>query len=245
MATKKLKDMTTAELQVRLKVASGRAYKATNRTWLIEKITEVEAANAKTKAAAKATASTALARRRSARAAGTAQASTALAPVDAEDDAVDADADAAPMDGDEASDADTATAPVPEARAKRTRHRWAGMTTDELRALYVSTVGRESSSDDRGYLMWKIREAEKGRVRTGPVTSRAKGEPATPVTMRIADTTLAALDEVWRRRGYRSRLQLLSHAIRLGMVSLGERGAAGGFLPNGPATATSATGGAQ
>ena len=43
--TMKLKDMTTAELHARLKAVSGRAYKATNRTWLVDKITEVEAAN--------------------------------------------------------------------------------------------------------------------------------------------------------------------------------------------------------
>ena len=230
MATKKLKDLTTVELLARLKAASGRAYKATNRTWLIEKITEAEAAKAKATAIAKTKATTARAPRRGANV--TAPAPEAPTPPDEETDA-----DAAP------SEAPARDAPAA-ARKGRTG-RWSAMTLEALQAMYVATVGRDTQSLDRGYLVWKIREAEKGRVRTGPVTSRAKGEPATPVTMRIADATLGQLDQVWKRLGYRSRLQLLAHAITLGLVELGESAVAGGFLPHGPAMATGATGGAR
>ncbi len=219
MATKKLKDMTTAELHARLKAVSGRAYKATNRTWLVDKITEVEAANAKAKATAKAGPRPRATRRN--------PSAPATAPTDEISDTTPAAADASP-------ETDV-----------KARHKWASMSTEDLQAKYLATVGRATESDDRGYLIWKIREAANGKIRTGPSVRRANGEPTTPVTMRIADETLAALDEVWRRRGYRSRLQLLSHAIMLGMVSLGESVVAGQFLPHGPAMAIGATGGAR
>ena len=200
MATKKLKDMTTAELHARLKAVSGRAYKATNRTWLVDKITEVEAANTKAgKAKAKAIAAEAAPRGRATR---RNRSAAATAPTDELSDTTPAAADASP-------ETDV-----------KARHKWAAMSTEDLQAKYLATVGRATESDDRGYLIWKIREAANGKIRTGPSVRRANGEPTTPVTMRIADETLAALDEVWRRRGYRSRLQLLSHAIMLGMVSL-------------------------
>jgi hypothetical protein len=222
MATKKLKEMTTAELQARLKAVSGRAFKATNRTWLVDKITEVEAANTKAgKAKARAIAAEAAPRPRATRR-NTSTAATA--PTDESSDTTPSAADASPE---------------PDGKA---RHKWAAMSTEDLRAKYLATVGRATESDDRGYLIWKIREAANGKIRTGPSVRRANGEPTTPVTMRIADATLGPLDEAWKRLGYRSRLQLLAHAITLGLVSLGESAVAGGFLPHGP---TMATGGAR
>lgn len=215
MATKKLKDMTTAELQARLKAASGRAFKATNREWLIDKITEVEAAKAKASTPAKAP--TAARGRRA----------SATAPT-----SVPAEAPSATI------------APTP-ASGGKVRQTWTAMSIADLQAKYLATVGRATDSVDRGYLIWKIREATNGKVRTGPATRRANGEPTTPVTMRIADAALAGLDEVRTRLGYRSRLQLLAHAITLGLVQLGESALAGGFLPHGPAVAVGATGGAH
>jgi hypothetical protein len=43
-----------------------------------------------------------------------------------------------------------------------------------LQAKYLEVIGRSTGSDDRGYLIWKIREAEKGRINLGPRKTRAR-----------------------------------------------------------------------
>jgi hypothetical protein len=37
------------------------------------------------------------------------------------------------------------------------------MTIEELQTMYLEIVGRSTGRDDRRYLIWKIREVEKGR----------------------------------------------------------------------------------
>lgn len=49
----------------------------------------------------------------------------------------------------------------------------AKMTVDELHARYSEVVGRSTSSDHRGYLIWKVREGLKGRITVGAVTRTA------------------------------------------------------------------------
>ena len=59
------------------------------------------------------------------------------------------------------------------------------MTIEELQAKYLEVVGRSTGSDDRRYLIWKIREAEKGRINVGPRKTRARdGERSADVTFR-------------------------------------------------------------
>ncbi|MHC4941154.1 MAG: hypothetical protein ACYTHK_19635, partial [Planctomycetota bacterium] len=43
------------------------------------------------------------------------------------------------------------------------------LSVEELQQLYTEVVGRDTGSSDRRYLIWKIREARKGRIKTGPV----------------------------------------------------------------------------
>jgi len=51
------------------------------------------------------------------------------------------------------------------------------LSVEELQALYVEVVGRQTGSRDSRYLVWKIREARKGRIKVGPVQRRlADGE---------------------------------------------------------------------
>jgi hypothetical protein len=52
------------------------------------------------------------------------------------------------------------------------------MTIEELRAKYLDVVGRATGSDDKRYLIWKIREAEKGRIPVGPRKTRARDAAA-------------------------------------------------------------------
>ena len=55
------------------------------------------------------------------------------------------------------------------------RHRWKGMSIEQLQALYTEKVGRPTDSVERSYLTWKIREAEAGRVPVGPRKDQIEG----------------------------------------------------------------------
>ncbi len=51
-------------------------------------------------------------------------------------------------------------APAEATEPPRPRGRFAAMSVEELQAKYLEVVGRATGSDDRRYLIWKIREAE-------------------------------------------------------------------------------------
>ncbi|MBM4321008.1 MAG: hypothetical protein FJ125_13915 [Deltaproteobacteria bacterium] len=51
------------------------------------------------------------------------------------------------------------------------------LSVEELQAKYREVVGRDTGSSAKGYLLWKIRQAQKGRIPVGPRrTRRADGE---------------------------------------------------------------------
>src|SRR5690606_34561140 len=63
----------------------------------------------------------------------------------------------------------SSAAPAEPERVRRpARGELTGLTIEELQARYLDVVGRPTGSADRGYLVWKIREAMKGKVPTGP-----------------------------------------------------------------------------
>lgn len=72
---------------------------------------------------------------------------------------------------------------------------------------------------DSAYLVWKLSQAQKGRIRVGPIEGRAPGEAAEikvlPLRMTVAE--VEALDEAWRRLGFKSRTAMIRTAIE-GMV---------------------------
>ena len=78
------------------------------------------------------------------------------------------------------------------------------MTIEELHAKYLEVVGRSTGSDDRRYLTWKIREAEKGRINVGPRKTRAReGEPLDVkiLPLRLEADVADKMDEAWRAKG--------------------------------------------
>lgn len=85
----------------------------------------------------------------------------------------------------------------------------------ELQAMYREIVGRETRSSDSAYLVSKLRQAQKGRVRVGPNEGRAPGEAAAvkfpPLRMSAAE--VEALDEARRPLGFRSRTAMIRKAI--------------------------------
>lgn len=111
---------------------------------------------------------------------------------------------------------------VAEAKASG-RRRWKDLTLGELRALYVEKVGRPTDSNDRGYLTWKIRAAEKGDIPVGPSRRKLFEGPTTPVTVTLGDTFLEKLDEAGRSDGFKSRLGYVRDLMAKGLEARGRR----------------------
>jgi hypothetical protein len=190
MATKRLENMSVAELRTRHKQVTGRSTKESNKKKLIEAIEQHARLERRVEIA---------------RTAG--QKKRGPSRTVAESAAA----------GSDAPNGDGATV-EPKKRGK-----WSTMTTDELRCLYEQKIGRPTSSDDRGYLIWKIREAEKGHIKTGPVQRpKLSDEPTTPITLRLPTSLTEKMDVVWRRLGHRSRLHLIELSIGHGLKKIGE-----------------------
>ena len=102
------------------------------------------------------------------------------------------------------------------------------MTTEELHAEYTRVVGRPTGSDHRGYLIWKIREALKGRVTVGAVerVARQEGVEVKVLPLRMEAPAVEALDGAWERLGYPSRMAFLREAMSGLLAAKGEGEAA-------------------
>ncbi|HWO10631.1 MAG TPA: hypothetical protein VNN80_14160, partial [Polyangiaceae bacterium] len=102
----------------------------------------------------------------------------------------------------------------------------------ELQAKYIEVVGRSTGSDDRRYLIWKIREAEKGRINVGPRKTRARaGEPLDVkiLPLRLEADVADKMDEAWRAKGIKNRMEFFRGAIGHYLAHLGARDTAALF----------------
>ena len=105
----------------------------------------------------------------------------------------------------------------------RVRGRFASMTVEELQVRYRDVVGRPTGSLDKAYLVWKIRQAEKGRVPVGPTRRRAvEAEPVEfkVLPLRFTATSVDQMDAIWRALGMRSRSDFVRTAIDAYVKSL-------------------------
>lgn len=90
------------------------------------------------------------------------------------------------------------------------------MSISDLQQCYVDVVGRPTSSSHRRYLIWKIRQAQKGKVPVGPRSRRNPDEPAPEfkvLPLRMEASLVASLDEARSRLGHKSRMELFRHAL--------------------------------
>jgi hypothetical protein len=110
------------------------------------------------------------------------------------------------------------------------------MTIEELQAKYLEVIGRNTGSDNRDYLAWKIREAEKGRIRIGPRKTRKQEGESLDVKilpLRLEAEIADRMDEVWRSKGIKSRTEFLRSAIAAYLTQLGARDVAALFSEQG------------
>lgn len=88
------------------------------------------------------------------------------------------------------------------------------LTVEELQQRYLQEVGRATDSDNKSYLIWKIRQARKGKVRVGPARE-PKHEPGSTqvVPLTLSRDTVAELDKVVERTELKSRADLMKRAL--------------------------------
>jgi hypothetical protein len=99
------------------------------------------------------------------------------------------------------------------------------LSVEELQGLYTEVLGRRSGSSDRRYLIWKVRQAQKGRIPVGPVRRRhADGEaPDMKVLpLRMEADVVARLDEARERLGLKTRMDLFRKSLADYLTAAGE-----------------------
>jgi len=198
---KALEKLRLPELQARFAEVTGEETRAPNRRFLIRRIAEVLEARESGVGAEQATPG------------DTAQEEMTF-------DAAAAVNDAAPDTGnagDETTDSRDGGAE---------ERRLSKLSVPELQALYLEVVGRPTGSSHKRYLIWKVRQAQKGRIPVGPRGNRrADGEAVDfkVLPLRMEADLVAQLDEARERLGLKSRMELFRRALH---AFLGEQGEA-------------------
>ena len=108
------------------------------------------------------------------------------------------------------------------------------LSVEELQAIYQEKVGRPTGSANIGYLKWKIRQAEKGRITVGPI-QRRHGDGPPPdykvLPLRMETDLVTQLDEARERLGLGSRMDLFRRSLHAYLQEAGETQVAELFAP--------------
>jgi hypothetical protein len=92
----------------------------------------------------------------------------------------------------------------------------------ELQARYLEVVGRPTGSTNKAYMVWKIREAQNGRIPLGPrKNAHREGVTFKVLPLRLETAAVDKLDEVWRSRGIKNRMEFFRGALCLYLKQLG------------------------
>ena len=92
-------------------------------------------------------------------------------------------------------------------------------------SAYREVIQRETSSTNKAYLVWKLREAQKGRIPIGPSRARrADGQAADfkILPLRIEADLVTRIDEARERLGLKSRMELFRRSLHAYLDSAGE-----------------------
>lgn len=212
-----LDSLRLPELQARYAEVLGEETRCPNKRYLIRRITEALEAGSDEPAAA-----------------GTAEVE---APTETTEAPADEEADTAPEpDGDAGDDADRPAEPEAAAGDGSTGNgtRLTKLSVPELQALYLETVGRPTSSGNKRYLVWKVRQAQRGRIPVGPRRRRHGDGPAPDfkvLPLRMEAELVAQLDEARKRLGLRSRMELFRRSLHAFLLEAGEVRVAEMFAP--------------
>ena len=223
-----LESMRLPDLQARFAEVVGEPTRAPNRVYLVRRITE--ALEAQVAEASVGEPEPDEAQVEPADEAPTAAQGASPAPAadsaEADEEAPEA-ADSAP---EAALDEPAATAARPQMVARKLTK----MDVDALRARYVEVVGRPTSSTNKAYLVWKIRQAEQGKIPVGPRESRRTGgEPKDikVLPLRMETELVEQLDQARERLGLKSRMELFRRALNTFLDQQGEADVAALFAP--------------
>ena len=197
---KDLEKMKLSELQATFTELIGEKTRCPNRTFLIRRITEAIASKHPTTASDREVRETI-------------EGASVAVPETAVTSPTTAGTDAKPI----------ALQPKDEHPASSIAPRLSELDVPALQARYHEIVGRTTASVNRSYLLWKIREAEKGRVSIGPSQSRrGKGATIQVLPLRLEAELVGQLDDAWRRLGLRSRMDLFRRSLQTYLASAGE-----------------------
>ena len=230
-----------ADIRARYQAMFGEPPRSPNKVWMVNQLEERHAARKAEKKESRALAHGAPSATRTARQAPVPAAAADEAPGAAPEASAAPAREAAPSPAPGAPE-EVAVADTGPDSAAQERGRFRGMTVEELRGLYVEKVGRSTQSVDKPYLIWKITQAERGKIRVGRVApgqrregTLAGADKTLPLTMTAA--AVAAVDRAWARTGFPSRMSFMRTAIREALVRRGESDAARHFPEKGAAEA--------
>jgi hypothetical protein len=102
------------------------------------------------------------------------------------------------------------------------------LTVWELQVRYAEVVGRSTGSSNKSYLIWKIQQAQKGKVPVGPRQQRQASNGGSTsqnfkvLPLRMETSLVAQLDEAWERLGMKSRTELIRRALCAYLATCGE-----------------------
>ena len=100
----------------------------------------------------------------------------------------------------------------------------------ELQARYLEVVGRPTGSTNKPYMIWKIREAQKGRIPLGPRKSaHREGVTFKVLPLRMESAVVDKLDDTWRSHGIKNRMEFFRGALFHYLKQLGAEDAAALF----------------
>jgi hypothetical protein len=100
----------------------------------------------------------------------------------------------------------------------------------ELQARYLEVIGRPTGSTNKAYMIWKIREAQKGRIPLGPrKNAHREGVTFKVLPLRLESEVVDKLDEAWRSRGIKNRMEFFRGALCHYLKELGAEDAAALF----------------
>jgi hypothetical protein len=96
------------------------------------------------------------------------------------------------------------------------------LSVPELQTRYLEVVGRRTGSSNSSYLLWKIREAQKGRIPLGPrKNAHREGVTFKVLPLRMEAAVVHKLDDAWRSRGIKSRTEFFRGALGHYLKELG------------------------